>query len=299
MSLFGFLCCNKPANITSRDVVNVVQRRLRHEMQRRDVKVGHAGTLDPLAQGVLVLGVGPASRLVPYVQQQPKRYRAKFRFGQSTVSGDLEGIITRHPDLPAPSRQQIEAAVIKLTGSIQQTPPAHSAIWVDGQRAYKRIRAGERFDMPVRTVEVYSLDILAYEFPEIDLDISCGSGTYIRSIGVDLAAAVGSAAVMTELIRQSIGQFNIEQSMTIEQLGKDPIESMLLPPTMGVDHLPKMIIDDLESLRLGHGLGIRQGSHAPSSLADTAAIDAAGKLIAIVRWNQHKHAWYPYRVFAV
>ncbi len=299
MSLFGFLCCNKPAHITSRDVVNVVQRRLRHEMQRRDVKVGHAGTLDPLAVGVLVVGVGPASRLVPYVQQQPKRYRAKFRFGQSTVSGDLEGEITRHPDLPVPSRQQIDAAVIKLTGSIEQTPPAHSAIWVDGQRAYKRIRAGETFAMPVRTVEVHSLDVLEYEFPEIELDIRCGSGTYIRSIGIDLATAVGSAAVMTELTRQTIGQFNIEQSVSIDQLGKDPIESMLLPATMGVDHLPKIIIDDLESVRLGHGLGIREGSHAPSAPADTAAIDASGKLVAIVRWNQHKHAWYPYRVFPV
>ncbi len=282
--------------MTSRDVVNVVQQRLRHELQRRDVKVGHAGTLDPLAQGVLVIGVGPASRLVPFVQQQPKRYQATFRLGQSTVSGDLEGDITLYPDLPQPSRKQIDAAAKGLTGSIEQTPPAHSAIWIDGQRAYKRIRAGESFEMPARTVQVHSLEVLRYEFPELDLDITCGSGTYIRSIGIDLAVATGSAAVMTRLIRLSVGEFKIEQSVTTDQLRSDDIESMLLPPTMGIDHLQKIIIDESESQRLGHGLGIQAGSLGESS-HDSAAITADGQLRAIVRWK--KDAWFPYRVFPI
>lgn len=293
MTWFGFLCCNKPSGMTSRDVVNVVQRRLRHELNRRDIKVGHAGTLDPLAEGVLVLGVGPASRLVPYVQQQPKHYRATFRFGESTVSGDLEGEITCHPDLPQPSRQRIDSAIEGLIGSIQQTPPAHSAIWVDGQRAYKRIRAGESFEMPSRTVEVHSLEVLKYEFPEIDLDIVCGSGTYIRSLGIDLAVAVGSAAVMSQLTRMGVGPFVIEDAKTIDQLRDDDLEPMIVSATMGIGHLPQILIDANDSERLGHGKNI----DADPSGREAAAITADGQLRAIVRWKQD--AWYPYRVFPV
>ncbi len=250
LALFGFLNCNKPPGMTSRDVVNIVQRRL------RKVKVGHAGTLDPLAEGVLVLGVGPAVRLVPYVQQQAKHYRATFRLGASSVSGDLEGEVTEYPDLPVPSEEQIESAAARLVGRIQQTPPAHSAIWVDGRRAYQRIREGEAFEMPQRTVEVYSLRVLRYEFPEVDLDISCGSGTYIRTLGLDLALAAGSTAVMAHLCRHGVGGFVHKDAVTVEQLREEEIEPMLMPATLAVTQLPRITIDEQETERLGHGLCI-------------------------------------------
>jgi len=296
MSLFGFLCCNKPPGMTSRDVVNIVQRRVRSELQRRDVKVGHAGTLDPLAEGVLVIGVGPASRLVPYVQQQPKQYRATFRFGESTLSGDLEGDVTRYPDLPQPSRDQIDVAAAGLTGTIEQTPPAHSAIWVDGQRAYKRIRAGESFEMPSRSVEVHSLDVLRYEYPEIDIDVVCGSGTYIRSLGIDLAAAVGSVAVMSHLVRNGVGPFKIEDAINIGQLREGDLESMLLSPMLGVQQMHKIIADDVASERLGHGKYIdgEPEIQQPEG-TEAAAITGDGRLRAIVRWKENR--WFPYRVF--
>ena len=166
--------------------------------------MGHAGTLDPLAEGVLVLGVGPAVRLVPYVLQHPKHYQATFRLGSSSVSGDLEGEISKFPDLPIPTREELEAAAENLTGEIAQIPPAHSAIWVDGERAYRRIRAGEKFEMPSRIVQIDALEITRYEFPEIDLNIVCGSGTYIRTLGIDLAINVGSTAVMSFLSRSCL-----------------------------------------------------------------------------------------------
>jgi tRNA pseudouridine55 synthase len=291
MSLFGFLCCNKPPGMTSRDLVNVVQRRLRDQPNRKNVKVGHAGTLDPLAEGVLVIAVGPASRLVPYVQQQPKHYRATFRLGQSTISGDLEGEITRHPDLPQPNRQQIDDAAKGLVGTIQQTPPAHSAIWVDGQRAYKRVRSGESVQMPSRDVEVHSLDVLRYEFPEIDLDIVCGSGTYIRSIGMDLAIAAGSVAVMSHLIRLGVGPFVIDDALTVDRLRDDDLQSMILPATIGVQHLQQIEIDQADSERLGHGKHI----DAEPAGTEAAVVTQDGQLRAIVRWKEN--AWYPYRVF--
>jgi tRNA pseudouridine55 synthase len=299
LSLFGFLNCNKPPGMTSRDVVNVVQRRLRGE------KVGHAGTLDPLAEGVLVVGVGPAVRLIPYVQQQAKHYIATFRIGASSISGDLEGEVTQHPELPIPNREQLESSAAGLVGRIEQTPPAHSAIWVDGKRAYKRIRAGEEFEMPKRTVEVYSLRIVQYRFPEVDLDIRCGSGTYIRSLGLDLARATGSTAVMSHLCRQGVGPFQYDDAVSVDRLRDDELESMLVDPIMGVANLPRLVIDEAESLRLGHGLcvsgdlevenGTQRSEDSLNETSDAAAIDTTGALRAIVR--RKKGDWCPYRVF--
>jgi tRNA pseudouridine55 synthase len=180
-----------------------------------------------------------------------------------------------------------------LLGTIQQTPPAHSAIWVDGKRAYKRIRAGESFEMPSRTVEVHSLEVLRYDFPELDLDIVCGSGTYIRSIGIDLAVAAGSVAVMSHLIRLGVGPFVIADAMTIDQLREEDLESKLLPPTMSIGHLHQIVIDDVDCKRLGHGKNIE----AEANGAEAAAITADGQLRAIVRWKED--AWHPYRVFPV
>lgn len=299
MKLFGFLNCNKPPGMTSRDVVNVIQRRLHGE------KVGHAGTLDPLAEGVLVVGVGPAVRLIPYVQQQVKHYLAQFRLGSSSPSGDLEGGVTEHPELPAPSLRQLESAVGHLIGRIEQTPPAHSAIWVDGKRAYKRVRDGEQVEMPKRTVEIHSLKIVRYSFPEIELDIECGSGTYIRSLGLDLARAAGSTAVMTHLCRNGIGPFQLQDAAAIDQLRSQELESLLIDPKMGVANLPRLVIDETDSQRLGHGLCLRGDAQleppdreceaSPHDVVEAAAIESGGELRAIVR--KKSGDWRPYRVF--
>ncbi len=281
--------------MTSRDVVNVVQRRL-----PKKTKVGHAGTLDPLAEGVLVLGVGPAVRLVPYVQQQRKCYRASFRLGVSSATGDLEGELNEYPQLPIPDRAAVEVAAAGMVGRIEQTPPAHSAIWVDGQRAYKRIRAGERFDMPKRTVEVYELKVLRYEYPELELEISCGSGTYVRTLGLDLAVAAGSTAVMTHLCRTAIGPFSLAESVSLDPLREDDIESMLVSPAFGVESLPRLVIDHTESQRLGHGLCIDEDcdpSQDASQPSDAAAFIQDGRLRAIVRRKGDQ--WCPYRVFPI
>ncbi len=306
MNDFGFLNCNKPPGMTSRDVVNVVQRRI------RPAKVGHAGTLDPLAEGVLVVGVGPAVRLIPYVQQQPKHYLGSFRLAASSESGDLEGEVLQHPELPIPTRAQLDLAVEQLTGEIDQVPPAHSAIWVDGQRAYKRVRAGEKVDMPSRTVMIHSLEIVQYDFPELKVDIVCGSGTYIRTLGKDLAQLAGSTAVMTHLRRLGIGEFRFNDSVSIQQLREEPIDSLLVPPTLGVTHLPRLEIDHQQSVRLGHGLCIdgvassallrggcagESASECAEDCSEAVAIRSDGCLRSIVR--RKRGMWCPYRVFPV
>ncbi|NND97997.1 MAG: tRNA pseudouridine(55) synthase TruB [Pirellulaceae bacterium] len=290
--LFGFLNCDKPPGITSRDVVNVVQRRLRPAK----IKVGHCGTLDPLAEGVLVIGVGAAVRLVPYVQQQPKQYRGKFRLGASSETGDLEKGFTEHPDLPTPSLDQLQSARQSLIGLIQQVPPAYSAIWVDGQRAYERVRRGEDVEMPSRQVMIHDLQIVSMNYPEFELDIVCGSGTYIRTLGIDLARAVGSTAVMTHLKRTGVGDFSIESAVTIDQLRDAPLEPLLFPPIRAVSHLPRLVVDEDGSQRLANGLCVEgTPSGDVNEQSDVAAVNEVGELRAILR--RKSRGWCPYRVF--
>lgn len=300
--MFGFINAYKPPGITSRDVVNIVQRRLRDirtELGAK-VKVGHAGTLDPLAEGVLVVAVGRAVRLVPYVQQQPKHYRGKFLLGQSTASGDLEGDVTHHPKLPMPTKAKLDAAAKAMIGRITQTPPAHSAIWIDGRRAYDLARQGQDVDMPTREVDIHSLSVLRMDAPEMELDIVCGSGTYIRSVGMDLAGAVGNVAVMSHLCRRGVGDFVATKAVSIERLRDDNLSAMLLPPLMAVSHLPQITVDTTQSWRLGCGLDIDRADVEPIHDAiahEVAAITDEGSLRGIV-FAKDQH-WMPKRMFPV
>jgi tRNA pseudouridine55 synthase len=300
MNWFGLLNCDKPAGITSRDLVNVVQRRL------RKIKVGHAGTLDPMATGVLVLGIGPAARLVPYVQKFPKHYRGTFRLGCTSPSGDTESEIEIPAGLREPMLAELQSMLPQLTGRITQTPSAYSAIHIDGKRAYQRIRAGETFQMPSRQVDIHELQILRYEYPELELDVVCGTGTYIRSLGVDLARAVGSDAVMTQLRRLSIGPFHEQDAISIEQLREHDLQPLLVSPLLAVNQLQRVVINAGDERRLRNGLPISAESSAeeiPGDVAvdaidtvqEAAAVNEQGVLCAIV---QHKQAaWYPARVF--
>jgi tRNA pseudouridine55 synthase len=207
--MIGLLNINKPTGKTSRDVVNHVQRLV------RPAKVGHAGTLDPLATGVLVVCVGPATRLIQYVQQMPKRYRATFLLGCRSDSDDTELEVTP-VDAPAATRSAIETALPNFVGTIQQRPPAFSAIKVKGKRAYDLARNGEQIQLEARPITIHGIDIVSYDYPELVLDIRCGSGTYIRSIGRDLAEQLGTAAVMSALERTEIGRFRATDAATLD-----------------------------------------------------------------------------------
>src|SRR5436190_8799230 len=199
--MFGLLNVDKPSGLTSRDVVNRVQRLVKPH------KVGHAGTLDPLASGVLVVCVGPATRLIEYVQRMPKRYLATFLLGRRSETEDIEGAVTELTDTPVPTVEQAHGALPNFVGRIQQLPPAFSALKVDGQRAYALARKGETPDLQPRPIEVYSVELVEYSYPQLVLDIRCGSGTYVRSLGRDIARALGTEAVMSALVRTEIGPF--------------------------------------------------------------------------------------------
>lgn len=296
-ALSGLLNINKPPAITSRDVVNRVVRVLRERYPKpiKLPKAGHAGTLDPMATGVLIVGVGAGVRLVPYLHQQSKVYEATFRFGQSSASGDLETPLVEHPDPPQPSRAAVEAAAAQLIGQITQVPPAHSAVKIKGRKAYQFAHRGIEVEVPSRVVQIDQILIRRYEYPEIDLTVRCGTGTYIRTLGIDLAKLCGTTAVMTRLVRTAIGAFSLAGAIELEQLSAASLDEHLQPLAKGVSHLPQLELAEAQIRLLTNGIRLRVEPAEQLEAAEAAVLDGAGRLRAIVqRRGEH---WCPYRVF--
>lgn len=210
----GFLNLHKPAGWTSHDCVARVRRLFGTK------KVGHAGTLDPAATGVLPIAIGRATRLLQFLPTG-KRYRAIVRFGVTTATDDLEGDVLSQKACPELTLDQIQAVLPQFQGTIEQIPPAFSAIQVDGKRLYDLARAGLAVDVPMRKVEVSQIGVLDWrsgDFPELDLDITCGGGTYIRAIARDLGFVLGAGATLAGLIRTHSSGFDIGESWTVEML---------------------------------------------------------------------------------
>jgi tRNA pseudouridine55 synthase len=271
--MFGFLNVDKPSGVTSRDVVNRVQRLVRPH------KVGHAGTLDPLATGVLVVAIGPATRLIEYVQRSPKTYQASFLLGRTSDTEDVEGNVIELPDARIPTEAQLRAALPAFVGTIQQRPPAFSALKVAGQRAYKLARRGEAVDLQPRPVEIHSLEIVRYDFPQLELLVRCGSGTYIRSLGRDIAQALGTAAVMSALRREAIGSFRSADALADAELSLATIQQRLRSPLAALSELPRVLLTDDESRRLQQGQSVANRWKAAGP--EIATLDSNGRLIAI------------------
>jgi len=271
--MFGLLNVNKPAGVTSRDVVNRVQRLVRPH------KVGHAGTLDPLATGVLVIAVGPATRLVEYVQRMPKTYRGTFLLGRTSDTEDIDGMVQVLADPPQPTIEDIQVAIEQFVGTIDQLPPAYSALKVGGQRAYDLARRGQAVELASRPVEIHSLELISYSYPEMTLLVRCGSGTYIRSLGRDLARSLGSEAVMSALVREAIGPFTIDAAMDGEAITTATIESHLVSPLLAVSQLPRVEVsaDEARRLAMGQTIDNRWGQ----SQGEIAAVGPLQELIAI------------------
>lgn len=276
MSIGGVLNLNKPVGITSRDAVNVVQR-----LPGKKTKVGHAGTLDPLACGVLVVPVGAATRLIEYVQQMPKTYQAEFLLGRSSDTEDTEGEVTQLDSPPVPSEEAIRTALPQFTGKILQRPPAYSALRVAGKRAYDLARKGQNVDLKPREIEVYRLVLDGYDYPKLALTIECGSGTYVRSLGRDLAEALGTSAVMSALQRTAIGSFRVEDAVAPDSLTPENWSDFLLPPVAAVSHLPRLTLDEEAVRRIQNGLTIPRPSGIDPK-AEVVAVDQEGRFIGII-----------------
>lgn len=276
MSVSGILNLNKPAGVTSRDVVNMVQR-----LAGRQIRTGHAGTLDPLARGVLVVPVGPATRLIEYVQQMPKTYRAQFLLGHRSDTEDTDGEVTSLASPPIPAEQQIRSVLPRFVGRILQRPPAYSALRVGGQRAYDLARRGKQVELAPREIVVYQITLDAYDYPCLDLTIQCGSGTYVRSLGRDLAESLGTAAVMSSLERTAVGPFRAENAISPDSLTQENWIALLLPPAMAVSHLTRLTLDGEAARRIRNGLTISRPQGIDPA-ADTVAVDQSSGLIGIL-----------------
>ena len=214
MTIDGFLNLNKPAGMTSHDCVGRVRRLLKLK------RVGHGGTLDPTVTGVLPIALGRATRLLQFLQHN-KAYEGTIRFGLTTATDDLEGEILYSQPVPNLSSEKVQSALPKFIGKIEQFPPSFSAVQVGGKRLYELARKGEIVEVAARNIEVFRLEILDWrsgDFPELDLSIACGAGTYIRAIARDLGAMLNAGGTLAGLTRTESSGFSIDQSLSFEEL---------------------------------------------------------------------------------
>lgn len=262
----GLLLVDKPEGITSHAVVDRVRRVLGSR------RIGHAGTLDPLATGLLMLLVGRATRLAPYLDAEPKVYRARIRFGAGTTTDDRDGEVVA--EAPAPPLAVMERAIAGLTGDLLQRPPAYSAKQVGGVRAYAAARRGAPLALEPAPVIVHEWRVLAHEAPDLDVEITCSGGTYIRALARDLGEATGSAAHLAELRRLRSGRFDVARASTLEAIGQGEFD--LLAPTDAVAQLPKLRLGDLDARRVTHGQTI-----PADTPGDVAALCHDDELLAV------------------
>lgn len=249
----GLTIVDKPPGLTSHDVVS----RMRRLANTR--KVGHAGTLDPMATGVLVLGLGRATRLLGYISGQDKAYNATIRLGVRTATDDAEGDVTGTASARAVTEDEVRAGLLELTGEIEQVPSSVSAIKVAGRRAYARVRAGEEVSIPARAVTVSALDLLGTRRPSadlIDLDVcvQCSTGTYVRALARDLGNGLGVGGHLTALRRTRVGGFTIDEARTLEDLATVPVTLDLAASVRR--SLPAVSVDAATARAIGHGQAI-------------------------------------------
>ena len=282
--LNGFLVVHKPSGITSHDVVGFARRRLKTK------KIGHTGTLDPLATGVLVLGVGNGTRLIEYLVGCDKEYSAELTFGGVSDTFDAEGTIK--PNLKAApfTQADLEAALPRFIGRISQVPPVFSAIKIGGQSAHRLARAGgEMPEMQPRQITIHDIKITKFNYPKAELHIVCGSGTYIRSLAHDLGQTLGTGAYLSKLTRTRAGQFTLADAATFHQIRAEK----LLPIETGVTSLLRLNLTKLETekIRMGQKIAARDCDYA-----DLRAGFHEGQLIAILACEPEKGLLKPVKV---
>jgi tRNA pseudouridine55 synthase len=271
----GIVVVDKPAGWTSHDVVG----RLRRIAGTR--KVGHAGTLDPMATGVLVVGVDRATRLLGHLAQTDKAYDATIRLGQSTLTDDAEGEITTTADASDLSDDDLTAAIAKLTGAIDQVPSAVSAVKVAGQRSYARVRKGESVELAARSVRVEAFDVLRVrreaQVTDVDVSVVCSSGTYVRALARDLGAALGVGGHLTALRRTRVGGFGLADARTLDDLAA-AFTSLPLSE-VARRSFPGLALDAEQARSVGFGRPLRQTT-LPAT-GPVAVFDPDGEFLAL------------------
>lgn len=272
----GFLAVDKPTGVTSHDVVDAVRRVTGVR------KVGHAGTLDPIATGLLVVAVGPVTRLIRYVQADRKAYVADVALGIATDSLDADGIEVDRVPMPELTAEDLDGVVGEFVGRIDQVPPMVSALKRDGVRLHELARRGEEVEREPRPVDVHELELVSFtpgEFPTARLRVVCGPGTYVRVLADDLARAVGGRAHLTALRRTAIGSLGVDRAVGLDDLAPGTVADRLLAPAAVLADLPTVVVDDATAA------GVANGRALPGTAAEgpVAVVDESGALLAVYR----------------
>ena len=286
----GFINVLKPTGLSSHDVVDIVRRIFKQK------RVGHAGTLDPAAAGILPVALGRAARLVEYMENADKSYRAEIAFGYATDTGDVYGDVIESIPCPAlPLEEELRRVLGKFVGEIEQTPPAYSAIKVGGQRAYDLVRQGAAVEIPTRTVRIDRLELVHADaaHARILVDVDCAKGTYIRSLCTDIGAVLGLPATMRFLLRTRVGGFMLADSYTLEELAEVG-ETALCAPDTALD-LPVYELDPQRVKAFYSGLST---SERRLELAEGCyRVYAEGVFLGIGRYDAASREMYPAKAF--
>jgi len=290
-TISGVLVIDKPVGMTSHQVVQVIRRGTHIK------RAGHTGTLDPRASGVLVVLIGPAVRLSQYLSAEKKRYQATIKLGQQTDTYDSEGAITNTSDKEI-AREQFEEALKGFVGEIEQVPPAYSAVKVKGKHAYDLARKGEEVKLEPRLINVFSLDLLEWNPPEVVVDVFCSSGTYVRSLANDLGELLGCGAYLTGLRRTKSGRFTLRDATSLRKLS-DSFETnswyqFLIPAADALSDWPSITLnnEEIDLVRHGHRIPRDQGQEGL-----IRAITDQSELVALMEYDGETKEFYPKKVF--
>jgi tRNA pseudouridine55 synthase len=288
---FGLIIVDKPVGPTSHSVVSVVRRGTGVR------KVGHAGTLDPRASGVLVLCLGAATRLSEYLSAGTKQYRAVVRFGSTTDTYDADGQVVQQTG-QSPDLEAVQGALTEFVGEIEQVPPAFSAIKLQGKKAYQLARAGKDVELEPRRVTIHALEIETFEPPDLTLQLTCSAGTYVRSLAHDLGQTLSTGAHLAALRRTRAGSFGLDQTVPLAQLEASFADrtwaQYVLPAVDALPDLPLVQVgaEELELVRYGRkvpAVGPVRGL--------ARAVDMDGNLVAILKGDGESGVWRPHKVF--
>jgi tRNA pseudouridine55 synthase len=290
MALFGVLAVNKPKGLSSRFVVNRVQHAVSPD------KAGHTGTLDPLATGVLLLAIGNATKLVEFSLEHSKCYVATFEFGKTSDTLDCVGNVTEVADGHIPSEDELRSELLKWVGTVQQVPPQFSAVNIGGKRAYRLARKGVEFELEAREIVIHELELLEFQYPFFKLKIDCGSGTYVRSLGRDVARGLRNHAIMTDLVRTRVGDFHLNECVEFDALrSREEIAPHLKAPQRLLQEWPFISFTDAQVTDLRHGK--QMNIPAADGMDRIATFDPSGELVGLMIRIQDSGLFRSVRVF--
>jgi tRNA pseudouridine55 synthase len=292
-SYHGLLVLDKPSGLTSRAATD---RAL--GWFPRGTRLGHTGTLDPLATGVLVLCLGTATRLAEHVQRMAKTYRSTFLLGATSDTDDADGLVTPRRVEQPPDRRKVQEALASFIGEIDQVPPAYSAAKVAGRRAYNLARQGAEVALQSRRVRIDEIIVQAYEYPRLEVEVRCGKGTYIRSLARDLGERLGCGALVEVLRRTRVGLFTVDDSLTLDA-DAATARARLLPLATAVAELPRLTLtaDGVRRLRQGQKVPLPEDA-VPLHSLETAVFDPTGGLVAVARIDPERRLLLPDKVLA-